>query len=260
MNDTPTKEYRPGWIQDFLISLVFLTRLPIPLDIKFTMAAVSSASRCFPLVGIIVGGISGGVFYGTSLLHLPALLCAFLAIGAQVLLTGALHEDAIGDVADGFGGGADKDKKLEIMRDSRVGTYAVVTLILVIGMKASALAAFNDPRIAFGVILSAAVFSRGMLTWGMFLMRPARDNGLGASAGKPSLVTALWALFLSLLVPILTLGPFLGSIGILAAICGALSVAVIAVRQIGGQTGDVLGSLQLAAEVSFLIALCAVLT
>ncbi len=260
MNDAPTKDYRPGWIQDFLISVVFLTRLPVPLDIKFSMAAVGSASRCFPLVGVIVGGISGAVFYGAILLNLPLLLCAFLALAAQVVLTGALHEDAIGDVADGFGGGATKDKKLEIMRDSRVGTYAVVTLILVMGMKAAVLSSFNDPNIAFSVIVSSAVASRGMLTWGMYLLAPASDNGLGASAGKPALITALWALFFTILLPLLVLGPFLGSIGILAAIVGAVLISGIALRQIGGQTGDVLGSIQQFAELFFLIALSAVIT
>ena len=260
MSDKHTEEYEPGWIQDFLISLVFLTRLPIPLDIKFTMSAVSSASRCFPLVGVIVGGISGAVFYGSYLLNLSPLLCAFLALAAQVLLTGALHEDAIGDVADGFGGGATKDKKLEIMRDSRVGTYAVVTLILAMGIKAPALSSFGNPGTAFAIIICSAIVSRGMLTWGMYLLRPARDNGLGASAGKPALITALWALVFTLLLPILVLGPFLGSIGILSAMVGAVLISLVAFRQIGGQTGDVLGSIQQFAEIFFLIALSAVIT
>jgi len=257
MIDTQPKAYKPGWVQDFLIALVFLTRLPLRLDIDFSMKAVASASRCFPLVGLIVGGLSGGIFYGLLMIGMPPLLCAFVSLGTQILLTGALHEDALGDVADGFGGGATKAKKLEIMHDSRVGTYAVVTLIMVLGIKASTLAALAASSFMFNAIICAAVASRGMMTLGMYLMPAARTDGLGASAGKPSLTTALWALGFTVIIPVFLLGPFFGSIGILAAMVGASLMGLIANRQIGGQTGDVLGSLQQVAEVFFLIALLA---
>lgn len=253
------KEYRPGWINDFLVALVFLTRLPIRLNFNFTLSALGRASRCFPLVGLIVGGVSGAVFLVAHLSGAPILIASLLSLSSQVLLTGALHEDAIGDVADGFGGGADKSKKIEIMRDSRVGTYAVVMLILVIGIKAAALASFQNPYLAFSVILSAAVISRGVMTWGMFLLPTAREDGLGATAGKPSLTSTLWALLFMLLIPVATLNPYLGSIALIAAITGASLMAVIAYRQIGGQTGDVLGSLQQVSEAAILLTLATVL-
>ncbi len=253
----PPKPYKGGWIQDFLIALVFLTRLPIQLNLEFSMKTLGLASRAFPLVGVILGGISGSIFFAGGAAGLPSLLCAFLALGAQILLTGALHEDAIGDVADGFGGGADRDKKLEIMRDSRVGTYAVVTLIVILGMKASALAALQDPYVAFAVIIGAAVCSRGMMSSAMYLMPAARKNGLGASAGRPPLATALWAFGFATLIPVLILGPYFGSAGVIAALGGAAVIGLIAYRQIGGQTGDVLGSVQQLAETSFLITLAA---
>lgn len=258
MTDLPSpKPYKGGWLQDFLIALVFLTRLPIQLNLDFSMKTVGLASRAFPLIGVIVGGISGSIFFAMTAAGLPPLLCAFLALGAQILLTGALHEDAIGDVADGFGGGANRDKKLEIMRDSRVGTYAVVTLIIILGIKASALAALQDPYAAFAVIISAAVCSRGMMSSAMYLMPAARKNGLGASAGRPPLSAALWALGFAAIIPVLILGPYFGSVGVIAALAGASIIGLIAYRQIGGQTGDVLGSVQQLAETSFLIAMAA---
>ncbi|MBL4906812.1 MAG: adenosylcobinamide-GDP ribazoletransferase [Sneathiella sp.] len=257
--DRPQQEYHPGWLKDFLVALVFLTRLPVHLSFTFSMSAVGSASRCFPLVGLIVGGVSGAIFLGSHLIGMPIFLAAFLSLSAQILLTGALHEDAIGDVADGFGGGADKAKKMNIMRDSRVGTYAVVTLILVLGMKVSALASFKDPYLAFSVILSSAVVSRGLMVWAMYLLPSARPDGLGASAGKPSLIASLWALAFTVLIPLVSLNPSLGSIALLASIAGAFVLSLIAYRQIGGQTGDVLGSVQQISELSFLIAMATVL-
>lgn len=258
MSDPQTpKAYKGGWRQDFLIALVFLTRLPIRLNLDFSMKAVGSASRAFALVGVIVGGLSGGIFFAMSAAGLPPLLCAFLALGAQILLTGALHEDAIGDVADGFGGGADKNKKLAIMHDSRVGTYAVVTLVILLGVKATAIAALNDPLTGFAVIMAASICSRGLMSGAMYLMPAAREDGLGASAGRPPLTAAMWALGFAIGLPVLILGPFFGSAGVVAALAGAALMGIIAYRQIGGQTGDVLGGIQQIAETTFLITLAA---
>lgn len=259
-NIEETNIYKPGWVKDFLVCLVFLTRLPIRLNFDFSMASLKSASRCFPLVGLITGGVAGGIFLAGSLLGLPLLLVAFFSLTAQILLTGALHEDAIGDVADGFGGGATRDKKMAIMRDSRVGTYAVVALILLIGTKASALASFTNPYVAFNVIICAAVISRTMMVWAMYLLPSARKDGLGASAGKPTLMSSIWAMILACLISIILLNPYIGSIALLAAIAGTLLMSLIAYRQIGGQTGDVLGSVQQISEAFILTALIIPLT
>ncbi|MEH6402139.1 MAG: adenosylcobinamide-GDP ribazoletransferase [Sneathiella sp.] len=259
-NTAPQNEYKPGWVRDLLVALVFLTRLPVRLNFHFSMASLKSASRCFPLVGLVVGGVAGGVFLGASLMGLSPLLSAFLSLAAQILLTGALHEDALGDVADGFGGGATRSKKMEIMRDSRVGTYAVVALILLVGIKASALSSFNNPYAVFSVILCAAVTSRGMMVLGMYFLPSARTDGLGASAGKPSLMSCVWAFLFSAVITVSLLNPFIGSIALLAAIAGALIISLIAYRQIGGQTGDVLGSVQQISEIFILIALAGALS
>jgi len=143
------------------------------------------------------------------------------------------------------------------MRDSRVGTYAVVALILLVGIKASALASFANPYAVFSIILCAAVISRGMMVWAMYLLPSAREDGLGASAGKPSLISCIWALIFSATIPILLLNPYIGSIALLSAIAGAFIIGVIAYRQIGGHTGDVLGSVQQISEVFILITLAA---
>jgi len=253
------KEYKPGWVNDFLVALVFLTRFPLRLNLNFGMAAVGSSVRCFPLIGFIVGGISGTIFLLSISAYLTPLIAAFLAIGAQILITGALHEDALGDVVDGFGGGATRDKKLAIMRDSQVGTYAVVTLFIALGLKVAAISSFVDPKLGFMALLAAAGCSRGMVALGMYILPAARGDGLGASAGKPPLTSVLFALFFSVAVPIAILGPFIGSAALLAASLLPLLMGWIAYWQIGGQTGDVLGSLQQISEIGFLLVCSAIL-
>ncbi|WP_025899659.1 adenosylcobinamide-GDP ribazoletransferase [Sneathiella glossodoripedis] len=256
-NSELQKKYNGSWVHDFLIALVFLTRLPVRLNIQFSMKNVGLASRVFALIGIIVGGLSAGVYWLAFNVGIPPVLGAMLAVSAQIILTGALHEDAIGDVADGFGGGVDKDKKLEIMRDSRVGTYAVVTLILIIGIKVSAIASYPGTWFTFGILLSAATCSRGLMGAAMYFMPAARADGLGASAGRPPVSAALTSLAFAIIIPVILLGPYAGSIAVFSAIAGALFIGFIAYRQIGGQTGDVLGSIQQISECAFFISMAA---
>jgi adenosylcobinamide-GDP ribazoletransferase len=251
-NHTP--EYQGGWWQDFLVALVFLTRLPLNPSFFFQMNALRSACRCFPLIGLIVGGAAGTIYIVSDITGLPSLVSAILAIGAQILLTGALHEDAVGDVADGFGGGQDKAKKLEIMRDSRVGTYAVVTLIIVLGLKVVAISHLPHPFLVFGILVSAAATSRGMITGALYFLPPARDDGLGHGSGRPELMSLLWAIIFSILISVLVLGPHLGSLALFFAILGASFMGIVAKRQIGGQTGDVLGAVQQVSEICFILA------
>ena len=256
--DTPPT-YRGGWIQDFLVALVFLTRLPVSLGFSFDMNALKSACRCFPLIGLIVGGLSGTLYVAAFYIGLPPWISALLAVAAQILLTGALHEDAIGDVADGFGGGADKHAKLEIMRDSRVGTYAVVALILIVGLKTAAIAHIGEPFLVFAILTAAASTSRGMMTWGLFFLAPAREDGLGHGSGRPDFMAPLWSTVFVMLISVLILGNHMGAMALLAAIIGGSLMGLVAQRQIGGQTGDVLGAIQQISEVFFILACVALL-
>lgn len=248
------KPYKGSWVQDFMVALVFLTRLPIQPGFTFDMTAIKTACRLFALIGLIVGGVAGTVYILAAYIGLPLIVSAILAVAAQIIVTGALHEDAVGDVADGFGGGADREKKLTIMRDSRVGTYAVAALIIVIGLKVAVLGSMPDPLFGFAFLVVAAAVSRGLMTWALYLMPAAREDGLGHGAGRPDMMAPLISTVLCILIAIFILGPQLGAIALMAGIIGASLMGMIAKRQIGGQTGDVLGAIQQISEVSILIA------
>jgi len=190
------------------------------------------------------------------LVGLPDLAAAALALGASAILTGALHEDGLADVADGFGGGRDPAAKLEIMRDSRLGTYGALILLVSFVAKLSALAALPDAFVVQGLIAAHAL-ARGVLPVMTMNMAYARKDGLAANAGRPDLATATTAAALALVIALLSL-PWREALGAaLAAAACAVGMAWLAQRQIGGQTGDVLGGAEQLGETAILLLLAA---
>src|SRR5215468_8966811 len=122
------------WIDDFKTAVTFLTRLPLPHPDGAKPQNFVRASRMFPVVGALIGTAVGLLCLGLRSIGVPDLAASALALGGSALLTGALHEDGLADVADGFGGGRDREAKLRIMRDSRIGTYGVIALLSVLSI------------------------------------------------------------------------------------------------------------------------------
>jgi adenosylcobinamide-GDP ribazoletransferase len=239
---------------DLRTSIAFCTRLP--LDRKGPApdsGNLAPACWAFPLAGALVGGAAGLVYWLTSRVALPPEPAAALALAATLALTGCLHEDGFADMADGFGGGGTSERKLAIMRDSRIGTYGACALILSLLLRWSALAAIGDPAGVVPALVAAHAAARGALPAFMRLIPPARPDGLSASAGRPTAPCAVTAALLGLLALVLAFNPAAGLVG--AALLGAAGAAMgwLALRQIGGQTGDVLGALEQAGEIIVLL-------
>jgi len=238
---------------DLHLALSFLTRLPLPALREMPADRLARSMRLFPLAGLVVGGVSALV-YGAAFRFLGPVPAAWLALAASIALTGALHEDGLADIADGFGGGADKPAKLAIMRDSRLGSYGVLALVLGLLLRGGALSALAEPgRVAVGLLV-AHCLSRAVIPLVMLGLPPARDNGLGAGAGRPSPGTATIAVLLALVVTALLLPVASSLTVVLAALTAAFLLALLARRQIGGQTGDVLGAVQQVTETAVLLA------
>jgi adenosylcobinamide-GDP ribazoletransferase len=236
------------------LALMLLTRLPAgTLDEPAPLLA--DARWAYPLIGVVVGAIGWIAQQGALALGSGPLPSALLAVGAMVLVTGAMHHDGLADFADGIGGGRDRGHCLEIMRDSRIGSYGVLALILALGLTTSGLASIGGgaPPEAF---LLAATGSRLAMLVVLDRLPPARSDGLGRGASGP-LSPGAWipgALAAGLLA--LWIGPAaLPALAAMAAV--AWLVARIALRRIDGQTGDVLGATQVLAEVACIIALSA---
>jgi adenosylcobinamide-GDP ribazoletransferase len=243
---------------DLKIALIFLTRLPLRHEGTIGGGDLARATWANPLAGAIVGG-AGALAYGIGFqLALPPLLCGLLAVAATVLLTGALHEDGLGDVADGFGGAFAREQKLAIMRDSRIGTYAGLALILSVALRAAAVSALVEPELAAAALIAAHAGARGLIPALMRSVPLARAEGLAAYAGEPPRASAAAALGLALLLALAALG-WAGAAALLAGAAAAFAMGWLARRQIGGYTGDVLGAAEQLAEAAMLIAAAALL-
>ena len=236
------------------LSLAFLTRLPLPPPAA--PYALADAMGMFPLAGVVVGCVGAGT-YTLAALALPPVLAAWLALAATVLVTGGLHEDGLADVADGFGGGLDKPAKLAIMKDSRIGTFGLLAVGLGLLLRGGALAELARPAAVSGAMIAAHALSRAVIPAAMLVLPPARDGGLGASAGRPAIATCLLAAVIALAVAIALLPWHTALAAGLAALCAAAVMGLLAARQIGGQTGDVLGALQQLAETTVLLTVAA---
>lgn len=241
-------------VRDLRVAVTFLTRIPVGWVQGMQTDDLSRAAWAFPLVGLIVGAIGGAALYGAAQLNLHPLACACVGLAVMALITGGLHEDGLADVADGFGGGSNKTRVLEIMRDSRIGSFGVLALIFSVGIKASALSGVPGPGLAWVTLITAAVFSRALLPFIMATMETARMDGLSRGAGRPTMAGALVALGLGLIALFAILPMKLAFVAIMLVIPLAGLIVLWAYRRLGGQTGDVLGAVQQLVEMAVIIA------
>lgn len=217
------------------VAAMVLTRLPCG-RVGDALPSLAKCTWAFPVVGVVVGLLAGLAFELAMQLGLPAFASAVLSLAVAALVTGGLHEDGLADTADGFGGGRTMEAKLAIMRDSRIGSFGVLALIFILGITASGIAA-SGSMIAF-VAIGAA--SRSAMLVPMIWLPPARSEGLGQSAAAQVDGIAVVGFAVAVLLMLLA-GQWFGLI-----LIAVLSVAICALarRQIGGQTGDVLGATQ----------------
>jgi adenosylcobinamide-GDP ribazoletransferase len=252
----------------FLTAIQFFTRLPVPAWVGHSAQQLDQAVRYFPLVGICVGMLSVAVLWlGAQVL--PLTLAVGLSMAASILITGAFHEDGLSDFADGMGGGHTLEKTLAIMKDSRVGAYGVIALVLVLLLKYQALLALGDkhplPLLAAALIAAHGV-SRLMAASIMLTQRYIReDDSARAKPAAQQLSPAGFAI--ALLTGIAALGILFAAgahiVAILAAVAAALLVrSYLAWRlkkRLGGYTGDCLGAVQQLSELAFYLGLLAAL-
>ena len=243
----------PPWLEAFAGALAFFTRLPLRPEKIHPLAACSQG---FAAAGAVIGLIVGSVLLAAHGLGLPGLVSALLALGGGLIVTGALHEDGLADCADALGTN-DRERSLAIMRDSRIGTYGVLALVLSTGLRVAALVAL-PAGVALAALIGAHAFSRGALAIALERLEPLRRDGLGAAAGKPQSQQAMLSLGIGagvLLVACLLFAKI--GVGLFALVLGGLAgLAAIdlARRRFGGQTGDVLGAIQQCIEIAVLIA------
>ncbi len=258
-------------VRHFLLALQFFTRIPVTGALArwtgYSPAMLRESAGHFPGVGWITGA-AGALVFGAALRLLPgqsgALAAALLCVIATVLLTGAFHEDGLADVADGLGGGREREHALEIMRDSRIGAFGAIALVLALGLKVALLATLAESGAwnACLAVLAAHVLSRAAP---LFVMRAlpyaageaGKSKPLADALGGAAFITGLcWA------APALLLVAWAQGLPALLAVC-ALAGGVTAwaawrfARRLQGFTGDCLGAVQQLAELAVYLALAA---
>lgn len=239
----------PSTLWDIPVAASLLTRLPLPRVPEGAFDDQARAVWAYPLVGVVVGGLAalvGGLTGGLG----PG-IAAGLTLATLLMLTGGLHEDGLADTADGLWGGQTSERRLEIMKDSRIGAYGVLALILVMGLRWLGLA-----QVGWADVIVAAAASRAFMPALMAALPHARSTGLSHHVGRPTAVNAGIAL---LIAAVLAIG-LSGGAGLLAMIIAGLvafALTQAALSKIGGQTGDILGATQVLTEVAILMALAA---
>ncbi|NVN39702.1 adenosylcobinamide-GDP ribazoletransferase, partial [Ameyamaea chiangmaiensis] len=210
----------------------------------------------WPLVGALVGACGGSVAYALRAATLPPLVAAFWALVAQSLLTGALHEDGLADTADGLFGGRTPARRLEIMRDSRIGGYGAVALCLGFGIRAAALAALPAPALLPALLFSGAL-SRSAMAVPLLCLAPARADGLASTLRRPAW-TGLAVVTAVILLPNALILPARPAVVALASVLVvSLWLSGTCRRRLGGYTGDTLGATVVLSECVALSALSA---
>jgi adenosylcobinamide-GDP ribazoletransferase len=242
----------PRPVADLAVSAAFCTRLPLAHVGQLAQSDIARASWAMPVAGAVVGALAALAYAIAVRLGLPPSVAAGLAIAAGIALTGAMHEDGLADTADAMGA-RDRERKLEIMHDSRLGTFGACALVLSILLRWAALASIARPGAVALALIAAHTAARATLPAVMALVPPARSDGLAASFGAPPREVAAAAAVIGLVALVLCLGFGVGLIA--AALLGATAVAVarLSMKAIGGHTGDVLGALEQIGEVLVLL-------
>lgn len=250
-------------VTDTMRALAFLSRLPIPPQwFDGYKGSLSDTVRGFPLAGIIVALPASLVILVATALDLPEIVTALFAVSALIVTTGALHEDGLADVADGFYGATTMERRLAIMKDSAIGSYGTLGLIVTILLRTALVAAILD---AFGsihallAVIGTEAASRAVLVKFWQHLPSARIGGVADGAGSPNAEEAN----LSLLLGAIILAVSYGTAGGLSAIVIAAGLTALVFvgfsmlcrEKIGGQTGDTLGAMQQLATISLLLGL-----
>lgn len=235
----------------FYIALVFLTRIPLP-QLELDKEKITASVPFFPLAGAVIGIVMWGVFTWGQFLLPPSVLAAVLA-AADIAVTGGMHMDAVADTMDGLFCYGDRDKRLSVMRDSRIGAYGVIGIVLLILFKYALFHAMLDINIPQGMLVYP-ILGRWVMTYSMEFLPYARKEGLGkdfTSSQSP------YKFMLSTAITLLLTWVFSKTQGLIAAaaaMAGGILLTGHFMRQFGGMTGDTYGAVNMAAEVCALSA------
>lgn len=247
-NETAPAAGGPRLGDDFAMGVRFFSRLPLG-DTPHTVPNLDRMAPAAPFVSVAIAFLPALLMMGLCWVTAPPMLAAALGVGLLVALTGAMPEDALADAADALVGGATIERRLEIMRDSRHGTYGVVAIVLSLIVRVTGLGAVAavNPLAAGGILVASTVLARSGSLWLSVELPSAREGGASVSVGRLGRRSFAIGAAFALLLTFVLAAPFVGVLGLLVAVVAAAGIAAAWVwtcrRLIGGQTGDLIGAL-----------------
>ncbi len=260
VREKPTTPLR-RMAEEVLLATTLLTRIPVPRFTVRTGADLGTAFWAYPLVGGLVGGIGALAFAICTALSLGAFPSVVMALIAMTLATGAFHEDGLADFADGVGGGLTAEKKLSIMRDSRIGTYGSAALIAYYLLSASLLfeiaSSSWQPQLGgmVAVFICVGAFQRAAIGIPLTLLKPARTDGLAFETPRPRFRFVALAIAIAGVASLILLGPSATVVALFAMLVAAFAITWVSRHYLGGRTGDALGTSASMAGIAVLFAL-----
>ena len=257
VNDNNAPDKSRTLLTDIVMGVRFYSQLPISA-IEHKAPVLSHMAPALPFVGLIIGIGPALALVACSYAGMPPLFAATLAVAFWAFVTGAMAEDAIADAADGLFGGKTVAQRLKILKDSRHGTYGVTSLVLYVALRIFALGSIvaTSPLAAACLWLAATVLSRSGALWLTLKLPPARQDGASASSGRVSLSAFSAGLAFAIILSFVLAAPFAGIASLLAAIIFMCAITLgwtrLCLRMAGGQTGDLIGALQVLLEIAAL--------
>jgi adenosylcobinamide-GDP ribazoletransferase len=243
----------------FLAAIRFFTRIPIPDRVPHSAESLNHAARYFPAIGLLVGSVSA-IAFSIAILFLPSPVAVLIAMGSSIYLTGAFHEDGLSDMTDGLGGGWEKMRILEIMKDSRVGSYGVIAISMALMSKFMLLDNFDPLWVPF-LLITAHAFSRYCAVLIMAGLSYVREDALSKSKPLATQLSknALWVASAFGLLPLLLLPIPAALMSVAAGLIATIWLGRKLQKWLGGYTGDCLGATQQLSELAFYLGALVVL-
>jgi adenosylcobinamide-GDP ribazoletransferase len=248
----------PSWLEDrakeLTTSIVFSTRLPLLGATPAAAGDIAKAAWAFPIAGILVGLIGAIVYALAHRIGVPPWPAAALAVTATLAATAAMHEAGLAGTIDGLSRGNTREQKLDIMAESHLGVYGACALVLTLVLRVSALAALPSAHAVVWALIAAHGGARAAMMALLFLLPPARSDGLSPDAGRPPADSAAAAAALGILLLVCCLGFGRGMVALIFALILLAGMTWLSSEQIEGQTGEVAGALEQASEIVILLA------
>ncbi|WP_196259139.1 adenosylcobinamide-GDP ribazoletransferase [Pelagibacterium limicola] len=256
-NDNSQPSQGGNLVADLVMALRFYSRLPAGRS-AHEVPDLNRIAMALPFASLVIGIGPAVLLLVLAVSGVPPLFAALAAAAMFAIVTGAMSEDAAADAADGLFGGATPERRLEILKDSRHGTYGVLTVVFVVGLKVAALSAIvaRNPLAAASVWMAATMLARSGSLYVSLRLAPARGTGTAASVGRLSRNGFILGIVFASIIALVLAAPFTGLLGLAVALAfGALVVigwTLLCERLVGGLTGDLIGAAQALLEIAIL--------